>query len=540
MSSIRSRDRRLYNKDLAPTDKKQKNWGWFEIFNVWANDVQSLFGYTLAASLFLTYGLNGWAVFAAIILAGFFIMWLVNLSGSPSVKHGIPYPVFARVSMGVHGANFPAMVRGIVAMFWYGAQTYFASTAVALLITGITGTSGSGDYLGMNNIQWISFIFVAVFQIYLFWNGIDVIRKFLNFAGPAVYVIMIILMITIWSKAGGGLLAEVGNIFSGVGSHDGGSFQAFLLIFGTMVAYFAAVVINFGDFARFVKNEDEMRKGNLWGLPGNIVLFSFIALMVTAGTVVVFGETLTNPTEMVGRVDHLGLTVVAAFAFFTATIGINMVANFVPPAYDLANLIPSKIDFRVGGLITAILGFVFLREQISYSTWSAIFLAAIGICLMALDNLSIGTINGLLFGLASATGFAIFSVTLRWRKETPKFTTVAFAGLFCAIFSAVIIIKQEIGFLSSSKNEMLFSLHGTLVCLGLILYSIGSKHIPAAELTLLSLTEVIGGIFWVWLPILGINEVPSTFTIIGGFLIFIALFYYSLLTRRNRRFIGLN
>ena len=131
---IISRDRRLYNKDLAPTDKKKKNWGWFEIFNVWANDVQSLFGYTLAASLFLTYGLNGWAVFLAILLAGFFIMWLVNLSGKPSVKLGVPYPVFARASMGVIGANFPAMVRGIVAMFWYGAQTYFASTAVALLI----------------------------------------------------------------------------------------------------------------------------------------------------------------------------------------------------------------------------------------------------------------------------------------------------------------------------------------------------------------------------------------------------------------------
>ena len=87
MSTIRSRDKRLYNKDLAPTDKKKKNWGWFEIFNVWANDVQSLFGYTLAASLFLTYGLNGWAVFLAILLAGFFIMWLVNLSGAPSVKH---------------------------------------------------------------------------------------------------------------------------------------------------------------------------------------------------------------------------------------------------------------------------------------------------------------------------------------------------------------------------------------------------------------------------------------------------------------------
>ena len=367
MSTIRSRDRRLYNKDLAPTDKKKKNWGWFEIFNVWANDVQSLFGYTLAASLFLTYGLNGWAVFLAILLAGFFIMWLVNLSGKPSVKLGIPYPVFARASMGVIGANFPAMVRGIVAMFWYGAQTYFASTAVALLLRALSGSEGGGNtFLGMDGIDWISFIFVAGFQVYLFWQGIDLIRRFLNFAGPAVYAVMIILMLTIWAKAGGGLLSEVGNIFSGVGSYEGGAFAAFLAIFGTMVAYFAAVVINFGDFSRFVKNEKEMRKGNLWGLPGNIFLFSFIALMVTAGTVSVFGETLTNPTEIVARVGHLGLTVIAAFAFFAATIGINMVANFIPPAYDLANLIPSKINFRTGGLITSIVGFIIGAFWVSF------------------------------------------------------------------------------------------------------------------------------------------------------------------------------
>jgi len=309
--------------------------------------------------LFLTYGLNGWAVFLAILLAGFFIMWLVNLSGKPSVKLGVPYPVFARASMGVIGANFPAMVRGIVAMFWYGAQTYFASTAVALLLTALSGSEGgSATFLGMNNIAWISFIFVAGFQIYLFWHGIDLIRKFLNFAGPAVYAVMIVLMLVIWAKAGGSLLSEVGNIFSGVGDYSGGAFAAFLAIFGTMVAYFAAVVINFGDFSRFVKNEKEMRKGNLWGLPGNIFLFSFIALMVTAGTVAVFGETLTNPTEMVARVGNLGLTIIAAFAFFAATIGINMVANFIPPAYDLANLMPSKINFRTGGLITSIVGFI--------------------------------------------------------------------------------------------------------------------------------------------------------------------------------------
>ena len=359
MTEITNKEPRLYNSDLAPTTSDKKNWGSFEIFNVWANDVQSLFGYTLAASLFLSYSLNGWAVFAALILAGFFVMWLVNLSGSPSVKYGIPYPVFARASMGVIGANFPAMVRGIVAIFWYGAQTYFASTAVALLLNSLFGLSGGGsEILGMTVIGWISLILVAGFQIYLFWNGIDLIRRFLNFAGPAVYVVMIILMIVIWMRAGGGLLAEVGNIFSGTGDYSGGAFAAFIAIFGTMVAYFAAVVINFGDFSRFVSSESEMRKGNLWGLVGNIVVFSFIALIVTAGTVVVFGETVTNPTDMVARVDNLFLTIVAAFAFFTATVGINMVANFVPPAYDLANLMPSKIDFRQGGLITAIAGFI--------------------------------------------------------------------------------------------------------------------------------------------------------------------------------------
>ena len=372
-----SNSKKLYNKDLAPTPSSDKTWGWFAIFNVWANDVQSLFGYTLAASLFLASGLNGWAVFLALILAGFFIMWLVNLSGKPSVKHGIPYPVFARVSMGVFGANFPAMARGIVAMFWYGAQTYAASTAVALLITGITGMQGEVMFLGMTGVMWVSFIFVSAFQVYLFWQGIDLIRRFLNFAGPAVYIVMIILMLAIWAKAGGGLISEVGNIFSGAersGGFEGlGSFGAFLAVFSIMVGYFAAVVINFGDFARFVKNEGEMKKGNLWGLVGNVILFSFITLMITGGTIAIFGEYIAQPTDMVAKVDNLFLTIIAAFAFFAATVGINMVANFIPPAYDLANLMPSKISFRTGGLITAGFGFVIGGMWVAVITQMGLF-----------------------------------------------------------------------------------------------------------------------------------------------------------------------
>ena len=190
--------------------------------------------------------------------------------------------------------------------------------------------------------------------------------------------------------------------------------------------------------------------------------------------------------------------------------------------------------------ITALLGFLFLKEKITLNVWIAITIAAIGIAMMAVGYLNISSLFGLSFGIISAVGFSVFSVSLRWRKETPKFTTVAFAGLFCATISAIIILNTDANFLSSSKNQSLFATHGTIVCLGLILYSIGSKSIPAAELTLLSLTEVIGGIFWVWLPLLGINEVPTNNTIIGGFLIFMSIIYYSLIIKNNKRFIALN
>jgi len=189
---------------------------------------------------------------------------------------------------------------------------------------------------------------------------------------------------------------------------------------------------------------------------------------------------------------------------------------------------------------TALLGFLFLKEKISINVWIAIFIATVGIIIIAIGNTEKNSLIGLIFGMISSIGFSVFSVTLRWRKETPKFTTVAFAGFFCFIVSTIIILNKGIPFVSTSYNEALFSIHGTLVCVGLILYSIGSKAIPAAELTLLSLTEVIGGIFWVWIPILGINEIPSTNTIIGGFFIFMSIIYYSLTIKTNRRFIALN
>ena len=190
--------------------------------------------------------------------------------------------------------------------------------------------------------------------------------------------------------------------------------------------------------------------------------------------------------------------------------------------------------------ITALLGFLFLKETISTNVWVTIGVATVGIVIMAIGNHEKNTLFGFLLGMISAVGFSVFSVSLRWKKETPKFTTVAVAGLICFLVSLIVIISKDLSLFSSSKNQSLFAVHGTIVCLGMILYAIASKNIQAAELTLLSLTEVIAGIFWVWLPWLGINETPATNTIIGGFLIFLSIFYYSLIMNNNKRFIALN
>ena len=189
---------------------------------------------------------------------------------------------------------------------------------------------------------------------------------------------------------------------------------------------------------------------------------------------------------------------------------------------------------------TALLGFLFLKERISINVWVAIFIATFGIIIIALGNTDKTSLLGFVFGIISSIGFSVFSVSLRWRKETPKFTTAAFAGFFCFVFATIVILTNDMIFFSTSYNGALFSLHGVLVCMGLILYSIASKAIPAAELTLLSLMEVIGGIFWIWVPFLGVNEIPSTNTIIGGFFLFMSIIYYSLTIKTNRRFIALN
>ena len=347
-------DPQLYNEDLAPVPRDRRTWTGYSLFAMWMSDVHSVGGYTFAASLFF-FGLTGWQVLLAMTLGILVVYVLMNMVGRPSLVHGIPFPVMARVSLGVMGANLAAIIRGVVGVVWYGVQTYFASKAVATLIILFVPSAAAlanSGFAGLDTLGWISFLFMWFFQLMIFQRGMETIRKFIDFCGPAVYVVMFVLMGWILYHAGFDALTLSLNdeVLTGWQTFTHMT-NAVLLV----VSYFAALLLNFGDFSRFGQSERQMKVGNFLGLPVNFLLFAIVVVIVTSGSVSVFGEMIMDPVEIVARVDNPVAVFIGSVTFIIATMGINIVANFVSPAYDFANLFPKYIDFKRGGLITSIL-----------------------------------------------------------------------------------------------------------------------------------------------------------------------------------------
>lgn len=477
--SIDPSDSSLSNDSLAPVSDEQKNWGWFEVFNIWANDIQSLFGYSLVASLFITYGVSGWTAFSALIVAGLLVMVLVNLSGRPGVDYGIPYPVLARASMGTSGAKLPAILRAVVAVFWYGVQTYFASTALALLINTLVGSSGGGtEYLGLSTIDWISFLIVWALQIAIFSRGMAWIGTFLNVAGPFVYAVMIGLAVVLWQKSDGQLFSAAATIFANPEASFMTELNGFIAIVGTMVAYFAAVMINFSDFSRYAKDRKSMTLGNLVGLPLNMVLFSALALIITAGGAVVYGENMVNPTEILERADSAVLSVIAAITFFAATVGINLVANFIPAVNGIANMAPASMNFQRAGLITSLFALVIGGFWVSFISEVGIggFVNTLGATLaplygiMVVDYYLVRKQRLIIADLYSTDPKASYAYTNGWNRKA----VIAFA--LAALFSVATVWIDALSELTGYA-WLLGALLG-----GGIYWKLASKSLASVEL----------------------------------------------------------
>lgn len=345
---------RLTNEDLAPVPPQRRTWRTYDLFALWMSDVHSVGGYVFAAGLFAT-GLNGWQVLGG-MLAGIVLVYvLMNLVGAPSQRLGVPYPVIARIAFGVFGANLPALVRAAVAIVWYGVQTHFASLTLKLVLLrffpGLQPWAVDAEgFAGLSWLGWSCYLAMWTLQLLVFYRGMESIRRFTDFAGPAVYLVMFLMASWVIYRLG---WDQIGLSLTDQRLTGAAAWTQMANVAALVVGYFSALLLNFGDFSRYCPSEREMVRGNILGLPLNWMLFAVVTVVVTSGTVGLFGQVVLDPVEIVSRLDSATAAILGSLTFIVATVGINLVANFVSPAFDLANLAPRRLSFRSGGLIAA-------------------------------------------------------------------------------------------------------------------------------------------------------------------------------------------
>ena len=363
----------LSNWDLVTVNPNYKTWNWKDLFCFWGVNIQSIIAFSLIASLYIVYDLNTFVVFFGTILGSFLVYIFSNLIGKPSQKFGLPFAVLLRSSLGFKGAKYLGLIRALVGIFMFGVQTYILSKAfgflIRILIFSIDSSLLSKDIflfflLGIDIIDWISFIFVIIFQTLMFSVGINFNKRLINYSAITVYAGMIIFFfgillsdVKLTSQAFAELLdynnlLEDENIF------------ALLSVAGAIFAYFSIIIVTFGDFSRYVKSESELKKGNL-SLLINLIIFSFFSVFIVIGSDVFLNlrfldlsSILTNPTDIVGKFDNTSITVIAIFFIIISSASTNLVANFIPSQYSLINFLPNSLNLKSASYIILIVSFL--------------------------------------------------------------------------------------------------------------------------------------------------------------------------------------
>ena len=364
----------LTNWDIVGINPNDKNWSSGDIFCFWANNIQSLIGFSLIASLYLVYDLNIIIVLASSLIAGTLVAVFANLIGQPSQKYGLPFPVILRSSFGVSGARYIGMIRGIVGLFMFGVQTFFISKSIGYLIRILFFNIDESILdrevfllflMGMDLIDWFSFISTLILQFYLFKQGQNFIKYILNFSAWFVYTGLAVFIIILAGENS----KEIINAFKLSVTTDNivsrENLIAMISVTGTLFAFFSIVILNIGDFSRYVKNSSENQKGNFL-LIINLIIFSFSSVFIVLGADIVMSKQLleveyllTNPTDIIGKIDNSFLTVIAILFILVASGSTNMIANYIPTQNALLNLFPKSLDKSSAGLLIIIFGLIF-------------------------------------------------------------------------------------------------------------------------------------------------------------------------------------
>ena len=372
MNQNKSKNSLIY-WELVSVNPNDKNWDWKDLFCFWGSNIQSIIGFSLIASLYLVYELNVIVVLFGTLIASIFIYFFANLIGRPSQKYGLPFSVILRTSLGVKGAKYIGLFRGFVGIFMFGIQTYFLSRLFSYLIriSIFSFDSAFLDYdiflvflLGLNIIDWVSFVFTIILQAFLFSKSHQFNRTIIRFSAVTVYLGMLIFFLVVFLYDVKVVSAAFVDIFSINNLFDKNNFAPLITVVGTVFAYFSIVIVNYGDFSRYVKSDNDLKKGNL-SLILNLLIFSFFTVFIVIGADIFLNKNLenmerilTNPTDIIGKVDNTELTIIVLFFIIFASASTNLIANYVPTQNVLLNIMPTKLNLKISAIIIALFGFL--------------------------------------------------------------------------------------------------------------------------------------------------------------------------------------
>jgi NCS1 family nucleobase:cation symporter-1 len=394
----------LTNWEIVSVNPADKNWDWKDFFCFWAVNIQSIIGFSLIASFYILYDLNFFIVLSGSLFATLLVYFFSNLIGILSQKHGIPFVVFLRTSIGLSAAKYFGMLRGLIGIFFFGVQTFFISKSIVYLIR-ITLFNIDTNFLNkeifllffmtLNIIDWFALLFAFLFQYLLFSKNQHFTKKLIRFSGIFVYFGLISFLIIIVSEHGTILINRFNQLIDTNNIFQKNSILQFISVAGTMFAFFSIIILNFGDFSRYAKNQKELNRGNLT-LIINLIVFSLLSILITLGADTILnrnlsetGKLLTNPTDIIGKFNNTYLTIIALFFILVASMSTNLIANYIPSQNTLLNFLPNKLTLKSSGFI------IFFISLFIAVFWLPL-LSQIGI-LSFLDT--IGAFFGPIFGL---------------------------------------------------------------------------------------------------------------------------------------------
>jgi NCS1 family nucleobase:cation symporter-1 len=370
----------LYSEDFAPVLRSARTWNTWNFAALWIGMAVMIPTYMLASSL-IEEGMNWWQGLLTILLGNLIVLVPMILNAHPGTKYGIPLPVLLRASFGTRGAVLAALLRGLVGCGWFGIQTWIGGEAIYTLLLvafpAMADSPGLGDFIGLNAAQAACFLLFWLLNMWVIYRGIDTIKRLESWAAPLLLLMGASLLYWAWQKVGSlGAILEASHQMKGKEAID--FWKVFWPSLTAMVGFWATLSLNIPDFSRYARSQRAQIYGQALGLPATMVLYSFIGIAVTSATLLIFGEAIWDPVVLLGRFSSPVVVIISMLGLTIATLSTNIAANVVASANDIANIMPRRISFRMGGYLTGLIGILIFPWKLMADPHGFIFLWLIG------------------------------------------------------------------------------------------------------------------------------------------------------------------